>query len=95
MLSLRLLCRVGQGLGGIPTLDDGEGPASKSTAKVKVMREALQMRARAFFWGGRFEGELKRKADLYRFQIERGLNAFNDLLAQIGDGDRATQAQTV
>ena len=94
MLSLRLLCRVGQGLGGIPTLDDGEGLASKSTAKVKVMREALQMRARVLF-GGRFEGELKRKADLYRFQIERGLNAFNDLLAQIGDGDRATQAQTV
>jgi hypothetical protein len=41
-----------------------------------------------------FEGEFKRKADLYRFQIERGLKAFGDLLAQIGEGDRVAQAQT-
>jgi hypothetical protein len=46
-------------------------------------------------FGARFEGELKRKADFHRFQIERGLKAFNDLLAQIGEGDRAAQAHTV
>jgi len=37
---------------------------------------------------------LKRKADRHRFQVERGLKAFDDWLAQIGEGDQATQAQT-
>jgi hypothetical protein len=38
---------------------------------------------------------MKRKADRHRFQIERGLKAFKDWLAQIGESDRATLAQTV
>jgi len=38
---------------------------------------------------------LKRKADRHRFQVERGLKAFNDWLAQIGEGGQATWAQTV
>jgi hypothetical protein len=38
---------------------------------------------------------LKRKADFHGFQIERRLKAFNGLLAQIGEGDRAAQARTV
>jgi hypothetical protein len=80
----------------IPPLDDGQWLASKSTAKPEIVRETLQMRACPLvLFGARFEGELKRKADFHRFQIERGLKAFNDLLAQIGEGDRATQAHTV
>jgi hypothetical protein len=45
--------------------------------------------------GDRFERELKRKVDRYRFQIERRLKTFNDWPAQIVEGDRATQKQTV
>ena len=37
---------------------------------------------------------LKRKADRHRFQVERGLKAFNDWLTQIGEGVQVTQAQT-
>jgi len=39
--------------------------------------------------------QLKRKADRHRFQVERGLKAFNDWLALIGEGDQASQTQTV
>jgi methylenetetrahydrofolate--tRNA-(uracil-5-)-methyltransferase len=43
--------------------------------------------------------QLKRKADRHRFQVERGLKAFNTWLSQIGEGDPAGdpvgQAQTV
>ncbi len=38
---------------------------------------------------------LKRKADRHRFQVERGLNAFNDWLTQIGEGDQSSQARAV
>jgi methylenetetrahydrofolate--tRNA-(uracil-5-)-methyltransferase len=38
---------------------------------------------------------LKRKADRHRFQVERGLSAFNDWLARIGEREQSGQAQTV
>jgi methylenetetrahydrofolate--tRNA-(uracil-5-)-methyltransferase len=37
---------------------------------------------------------LKRKADRHRFQVGRGLKAFNDWLAHIGEGDQTPQTQT-
>ncbi len=36
---------------------------------------------------------LKRKTDRHRFQVERGLKAFNDWLARIGEDDQADRAQ--
>jgi methylenetetrahydrofolate--tRNA-(uracil-5-)-methyltransferase len=39
--------------------------------------------------------QLKRKADRHRFQVERGLKAFNHWLSQIGAEDPVGQAQTV
>lgn len=38
---------------------------------------------------------LKRKADRHRFQVERGLKAFNDWLIETGEADSAAQARTV
>lgn len=38
--------------------------------------------------------KLKRKSDRHRFQVERGLKAFNDWLVAIGESDGAAQAQT-
>ncbi|MGE0127857.1 MAG: methylenetetrahydrofolate--tRNA-(uracil(54)-C(5))-methyltransferase (FADH(2)-oxidizing) TrmFO [Blastocatellales bacterium] len=38
--------------------------------------------------------QLKRKADRHRFQVERGLKAFNDWLMEIGETDSAKQAVT-
>lgn len=38
---------------------------------------------------------LKRKADRHRFQVERGLKAFNDWLMETGDAEGAAQARTV
>jgi hypothetical protein len=92
----RTLCSAGRGLREIPPLDDGQWLASKSTAKPGIVRETLQMSACPLvLFGAGFEGELKRKADFHRFQIERRLKAFNGLLAQIGEGVRAAQACTV
>ena len=38
---------------------------------------------------------LKRKADRHRFQVKRGLKAFNDWLIETGEADSAAQARTV
>lgn len=38
---------------------------------------------------------LKRKADRHRFQVERGLKAFNDWLMETGEAEGAAQARTV
>jgi hypothetical protein len=43
----------------------------------------------------RIERELKRKTARHRFQGKRGLEAFDDWLAQIGAADQARQAQMV
>jgi len=46
---------------------------------LKVLREVCKIaRIRAFFLRVRVERELNRKANPYRFQIKRGLKAFND-----------------
>jgi hypothetical protein len=39
--------------------------------------------------------QAKRKADRHRIQVERGLNAFCNWLAEIGEAAQASQTQKV